>query len=93
VVALLVIFPSLTSLLTRPLSSLQSAAHSGTLTGNQVIDNSVGALPIDGLAKGIDAFPNWVKAEVPALPRQVAPVDSWTAKIVPGANNSWSMPP
>jgi hypothetical protein len=34
-----------------------------------------------------------VKAEVPALPRQVVPVDSWTAEIVPGANNSWSMPP
>ena len=82
-VALVCLFPSLVSFLTGPLANLHSAAQSGTLTGNRIVDRGVGALPINVAIDGINQFPSWARSEVKALPAQFAPVDSWVADTIP----------
>ena len=62
---------------------VRSAAQSGTLTGNRIVDRGVGALPINAAIDGINQFPSWARSEVGALPAQFAPVDSWVANTIP----------
>jgi hypothetical protein len=87
-VILVCLFPSLTSFLTGPLANyaghaLHSAAQSGTLPGNRLVDRGVGALPMKVVIDGINQFPSWAKAEGQALPSQFAPLDSWVANEIP----------
>ncbi|MBV8225487.1 MAG: hypothetical protein JO232_09900 [Verrucomicrobia bacterium] len=82
-VILVCLFPSLTSFVTGPLASLHSAAQSGTLTGNRLVDRGVGALPMKAVIDGINQFPSWAKAKGQALPGQFAPLDSRVANQIP----------
>jgi hypothetical protein len=89
---LICLFPSLTSFLTAPLVKFHTAAASGTLTGNRIIDRGVDELPVNGAIENINEFPAWAKREAQALPGQVAPVDSWLAGTIPNSTTTPRFP-